>query len=226
MEWLAQQQDLSAGNPSQEAEKTRDAALKLEDTIHVNHLTQHSPATYVFNNFSLSSSGAVGIVYPLGYPSLSVIYPGSNHPVQVLSNAGRYYWSAIFMKNLGKECLAAACYTDNTIHLWNLEDNTSNIVYTEKEGQGQLMNLCVIDDRTVAYEELAPSGEDGSKMIYILMTDTQPWSLSGTLVVRGVERIHDMCYMKTADGAACLLLNCPIDYSVPDAVEIVGWRIK
>ena len=222
MEWLAERQDLSAGNLSHEAEKTPDAALILKDTINVDHLTPKGFS--IINNFLLSSSGAIGIVCLFGSPSLSVIYPGSSHPPQVLSNEGRLYWSAVFMKNLGKECLAVTCRNNNTVHLWNLEDSTSSIVYKEMSDKGKNMNLCVIDDRTVAYGEVIPSG-DGCQKIYILMTNTQPWSLSSTLVVRGIRSIQDMCYMKSADGTPCLLLACPNDGNV-QAVEIVSGRIR
>ena len=63
------------------------------------------------------------------------------------------------------------------------------------------MNLCVIDDRIVVYGEDYPSGEDKTQKIYFLNTNTDPWSLSHMLLVRGVKDIEDMCYMKTADGA-------------------------
>ena len=218
MEWLAEQQDLSAENPSHEAEKTPDAALILKDTINVNHLTQNIS---IINKFLPFTSGAIGIVCPHGSLSLSVIYPGSSRPPQILSAKGKY-WSAVFMMNLGKVCLAATC--SNTICLWNLEDNTSSIVYKQKYDKGKSMNLCVIDDRTVTQWEVTPSG-DGCHKIYILMMNTQPWSLSSMLVVRGIELIQDMCYMKTTDGTACLLLSCPFDGNV-QVVEIVGGRIR
>ena len=57
------------------------------------------------------------------------------------------------------------------------------------------------------------------------MTNTQPWSLSSMLMVRGVLGIADMCYMKTTDGTACLLLSCLLDNDI-QAVEIVGGRIR
>ena len=223
MEWLEGGQDLSVENPSHEAKNTRHASLTLEDTITVDHLVRKGTLDCLMNGLSLSSSGAIGIVCPNGDPSLSVIYPGSSHPPQVLSNEGRYYWSAVFMMNLGKECLAATCYNDNTIHLWDLEDNTSSIVYKHKFDIRKDTNFCVIDDRTVVYGEFFPSWEDGSHKIYILRTNTQPWSLSSMLVVRGVKLICDICYMKTTDGTACLLLSCSDDVQ---AVEIVGGRIR
>ena len=235
MEWLTQQQGLSGEVPSHEAEKTQDAALTLEDTININHLIQKDSIDNVHNKFSVSSSAAIGIVCQLGSPSLSVIYPGSSRPPQILSTKGRNwsavfkrnsrYWSVVFMMNLGKECLAATCSNDNTIHLWNLEDSTSSVVCKQNSDEKKSMNLCLIDDRTVAYGEVIPSGEDGSHKIYILMTNTQPWSMSSTLLVRGVKRINDMCYMKTADGTACLFLACPDDDNV-QAVEIVRGQIR
>ena len=87
MEWLAQQQDLSSGAPGN---KTRDAALTLQNTIQVNHLTQKNVFDNVNNKFSLANSGAIGIVCPHSSPSVSVIYPGSNHPPQVLSTKASY----------------------------------------------------------------------------------------------------------------------------------------
>ena len=135
------------------------------------------------NKFSLSSSGAVGIICPYGALSLSVIYRGSSQLLQESLTYRSYYYSAVFMKNSGKLHLAATCKNDNTLHLWNLENNTSSIVYKEKSDKGKEMNLCVIDDRTVAYGAVNPSREDKSNKIYILMMNTQPWTLSSMLLV-------------------------------------------
>ena len=156
MEWLAKRQDLSGEAPGDEIQ---DAALALQNTIQVDHLTQKDVFDNVDNKFSLSSSGAVGIVCPDGRPSLSVFYPGSSRPPQVLTTKGSY-WSAVFMMNLNKEYLAATCCDDNTIQLWNLDDNTSSIVYKQKSDKKEAMNMCVIDDRTVAFGEYEPSGKD------------------------------------------------------------------
>ena len=224
MEWLAQRQGLSDEAPGGEVDKSQDSALTLEDMIHIDHLAQKDPINNILNKFSLSSSGAIGIACHDGRPSLSVIYPGSSRPPQALSTEEGYLYvpSAVFIMKSAKDCLAAIC--SSTIHLWNLEDNTSSVIYKRKFDIGFGINLCVIDDRTVAYGEVDPSG-DGCQKIYILMTNTQPWSLSSMLVVRGIELIKDMCYMKTTDGTACLLLSCLHDNNV-QAVEIVGGRIR
>ena len=149
MEWLAQRQGLSDEAPGDKADKSQDAALTLEDMIHIDHLAQKDPNNNILNKFSLSSSGAIGIACHGGRPSLSVIYPGSSRPPQALSTEEGYLPSAVFIMKSAKECLAATC--SNTIHLWNLEDSTSSIVYKQKLDYRKDMNLCVIDDRTVAY---------------------------------------------------------------------------
>ena len=184
-------------------------------------------------NFAVSELGAIAITsqpsvsesdsgITVKSPSLSVIYPGTDKHV-VLSD-DKFYWSAVFIQGHGKEYLAATCYNDNSIHLWDVEKGTSKIMHIFQSKSKECRNLCMIDEKTVACVEMACSS-DGSYKISILNLDTEPWSLRGIVIVTSVKDIYHMCYMVTSDGTPCLVLCSPRDHCVK-VVEMIGSRIR
>ena len=212
-EWLKVHPDLSVEH------RKADSSVTLLETIKVNHI---SPMTSPYAlEFSISEfSGSVGIASWTGKPSLSVMYPGTDKPPLILSGKDRYI-SVLFSYMSNQEYLAAA--TGNEICLWNVEKNASSVAYTFPEEKD--WHLCLIDDRTVACLPEHTSSEDFNK-IYILNMDTEKFTLSGTLRVKvGEKAITEMCYVKTTDGTACLLLLFPFIQAIK-CVEIVGGKIR
>ena len=118
-----------------------------------------------------------------------------------------------------KEKLAATCTNNKSIHLWNLDELTSSVTCKMKAAEtSELMNLCIIDDTTVAYGDMYPK-PDGTHKVYIVNTSTDRWSLRSTLIL-DIRNIWDMCFIKTTDGTSCLVLSCPSEHCV-NAVELV-----
>ncbi len=99
------------------------------------------------------------------------------------------------------------------------------------------MNLCKIDDETVAYAPAFWSEENNQ--IYILHTTSSKWTVSGTVTpdLRDVTRavrpnpyeegigtfFSDMCYLRTPDGTACFILASSKSVC---AVELAGSRTR
>ena len=110
----------------------------------------------------------------------------------------------------------------DNIRLWNLEKNTSSVAFKFNEGED--WHLCVIDERTVACAEQDLSS-GGLHKIYIFNTDSEKFTLSSTILLKVGDEITDMCYVKTTDGTACLLLSYPW-LRVVKCVEIVGGKVR
>ena len=209
-EWLKVHPDLRVEH------READSSLTLLETIKVNHISARTSSIGL--KFSLSEfSDSVGIASTKAKPSLSVMYPGTDENPLILSRKDRYT-SALFITMSNHEYLAAA--TRDEIRLWNVEKNTSSVAYTFPKGKD--WHLCVIDDRTVACIPAHTSSEDFNK-IYILNTDTEKFTLSGTLRVKVGDIIFDMCFVKTTDATACLIL---IFNQAIRCVEIVGGKIR
>ena len=151
-------------------------------------------------------------------PSLSIVFPGSYKSPLILSPINRTYDSVLFVMISNKEYLAAI--SDGNIHLWDVAKNRSNVVY--KLNDTRKMNLCVIDDRTVACGRASPSG-DGISRIHILHTESKKWKLSGTVMVRVKNQIIDMCYVETIEGSPCLLICCE---RLIQSVQMIGAKIR
>ena len=180
MEWLSQQPDLSA---DQEAADT--TTLNILETIKVNHINDSASSFYT--KFSVSrSSDFIAIVSRFLKPSLSVLYP----PL-ILSKENQCT-SAIFIAISDQEYLAAASV--DQIHLWNLAENTSSVVYKFKEEKD--WHLSVIDERTVACVAERP-WSDGFSKIYFLNTDREEFHLSSALRVKAGRGITDMCHVNS-----------------------------
>ena len=167
----------------------------------------------------MSESGTmIGIACSFVNPALSVMFPGTKKSEKICSSQ-KYFQSAIFVNIAGKEKLVANCYTDLTVRIWDLETGTSKIVMYPVAR----MNLCVIDDTTIACGEVKPSADGGPTVLYIFNIDDDQWSCGSTVHIKDVQEIHDMCFLKTSDGTPCLLLCCPDERCV-QAVEMVGGK--
>ena len=222
IEWLKQQP-----GPSGDHETAETSALKLLETINANHINAPMVFEMMFSVSQLSSS--IAVTSPYEKPSLSVMYPGTNKPPLILSNDG-HYTSPVFVIISNKEYLAAA--SKDVIHLWNLDRNKSSIVYKLSEINN--WHLCVIDKRTVACVG-KETASDGFNKIYLLNTDSEQFTLSGTLRVkaelsgtlraRASEEITNMCYMKTADSTPCVLLSFTFR-GLLQCVEMVGGKVR
>ena len=213
MEWLEQQPDLTAEHHTSGA-----SVPNFIEMIKVSHI---SNAAYADDTrFSVSEcSGSVGIASWTEKPSLSVMYPGTDKNPLILSVKDRYT-SALFIAISDQEYLAAA--TRNDIRVWNLEKSTSNVAF--KFNERKVWRLCVIDKRTIACVAEKQSS-DGFSKIYILNTDSEKFTLSGTILLKVGGKITDMCYLKTTDNTSCLLLNCS-SIMVVKCVEIVGGKVR
>ena len=216
MEWLKRQPDLLTYS-----EMGDTSALNLIETIKVNHIEiDQIFGGGFFTKFTVSkSSGAIGIASRRDKPSLSIMYPGSDKPPLVLSRKDEY-GSALFITISGQEYLAAASRDD--ICLWNLENNSSNVVYKFNEQKD--WHLCLIDETTVASVAQYTSS-DGFNSIYILKTDDDMWTLSSTHLVKMNASVVEMYCMKTTDGTPCLLLSFPVNKLI-QCLELVGGKIR
>ena len=210
MEWLEQQTDVSGDHETADT-----AALKLLETIKINHIKRSSTLD---TKFSVSQSTSfIAVASPYAKPSLSVIFPGTDKPPLIMSRDNRYI-SPFFVTISDKEYLAVS--SRDGIHLWNLEKNALSVAYNFKEERE--WHLCVIDQRTIACAA-RESASDGFSKIYVLNTDTEKFSLSSTLQLK-IEGITDISYVKTTDGTSCLLLYTR--YRPIQCVEMVGGRVR
>ena len=216
MEWPKPQPDPSAGS-----EMGDTSVFTLLETIKADHVEVDHRHLGLFNNFTLSQlSGSIGTASTWDKPSLSLMHPCTDKPPLVLSRDHKY-GSAVFVTISGRDYLAAA--SKDHIHLWNLAENTSCVVYKFKEQNVWLM--CLIDERTVACVVVGTSS-DGFSHIYILKTDTEMWTLSSTHLVKVDHSASDIAYVKTSDGTPCLVLSYSSSTSLVQSVELVGGKIR
>ena len=214
MECLKQQSDDSPTTPLETIDVS---LLKLQETIKGNHIAMFRALCTSFTVSKLSRS--VGIASEESRDPLSVVYPGTNKPPLTLREGG-VDTSVLFITISDQEYLAAVL--EDQIHIWNLERNTSSVAYKFQES-GRWY-LCVIDERTVACAA-EQSSSDGFIRVFILNTDSEKFSLSGTLHVKPDGAIRDTCHIKTADGTPCFLLSFPFR-SLIRCVEMVGGRVR
>ena len=198
--------------------ETQHQVLNYVKTWDVNYI--RSPVNR--NYFSVSNSGAMAIASFSGKPTLSIFYPDTEKSPIVLSE-DKSFFSAIFLSISGKEYLAATTNTDNSIHLWDLETNTSKVVYKMDFNGRKDMTLCVVDENTVAYTEWSSS--EGMHKIHILNTSTENWTLGNVILDKGSKLVRDICYINTSDGTSCLVL-CRYDDESVQAVQFIGGRTK
>ena len=215
MEWLKQQPDSSTP-----PEMGDTSTLTLNETIKVDHVILGRGSSSLSTKFSVSElSGFVAIASLEARPTLSVISPGTDKHPMIFENDDQYK-SALFVSVSDEEYLAAA--SKGSIYLWNLEENTPSMAFKLKAGKDWY--LCAIDEKTVACVAEQPSLECFSK-IYTLNTDSEKFTLSGTLRLKARGRIMDMCYVKIVDGTPCLLLSLPWNGLV-QSVEMVGGKVR
>ena len=138
------------------------------------------------------------------------------------------YCSATFVELRGKEYLAAACWEDGCLHLWDIESKAYRHVFDPKlpkEKHFKRMNICKIDENTIGYGE-TQSSLDESRSVFIVKTDTEKdWTLSETLKLFTPDEIWDMCHTEMVDGRPCLLLCIPEGNRIM-AVEMIGCRTR
>ena len=216
--WLSQQPDVKTGEEYQ--------PMNLVEMWSVDHVETRKDGFYSINTFTISESGAVGISC-VESPSLSIMYLNTDKPPVVLSNTTQYC-SATFIKASNKEYLAAACYDDGCLYLWDIESKTAKKVFDPKLPEDQDdkgMNIFRINENTIGYGETRYSSLDQSKRVFILKTDSEQLTLSSTLRLFTPNTIWDICYTEVDGGTPCLLLCIPHGQCVM-AVEMIGGKTK
>ena len=216
MEWLEQH-----SGKSEESETGEVVAMNLHETMEANHIV---PVRRRFMSpnmtFAVSErSGSVAIAVFEAKPSLSAIFPGTDKPVHVLSR-DEVYASTAFLTISDEEFLVTTSI--DRIQIWDSTKNTSGEAYRFEENG--LWHLCAIDERTIAcVAEQPPS--NGFTKVHILNTETENFHLSNTLRVKTGHEMSDICFVKTPDGTACLLLSFPTNSRI-QLVEMVGGRVR
>ena len=202
-------------------------ALTLVTRWNLDHLPRENRSLAAI---SVADSGNLGVSFVMPVDdstesSLSMVYANSDMPPRSFLSSFKtmYYSNPIFVKQGGKEYLGAYM-SDESIHLWDTETDTSKIVFTIKSTKNKGMkNLFVINKDTVACGDM-PTSSNGKYKVYILNTMGEQWNLTSTIYLKtGTNMALDMGYMKTLDGTSCLLLSCPDDKYV-QAVEMVGGK--
>ena len=206
------------------AELTEQSEWNLVNTIDIGYCHPRRSVMW----FSVGESGNIGISLIRSNPyenTLFMLYPSHpTSPVILSSGTERVYVEPVFVKLSGREYLAVPCHSDASIHLWDIKNRTSRVVYQEGSGRGKHMILCVKDNETVIYAEREHT--DGIHKVYILNTSTEQWSFRATLRLQtGLNYIDDICYVKMADSTPCLVLCDPLGHSVT-AVEMLGGNIR
>ena len=215
IEWLKQQPDSST---PPEAGDT--STLTLHETIKANHVVLDRGSSSLSTKFSVSElSGSIVIASSEAKPTLSIISPGTDKPPIIFEKDDQHK-SALFLSVSNEEYIAAA--SKDSIYLWNLVQNTPSVAFKLEAGNDWY--LCAIGEKTVACVAEQPS-PDGFTKIYTLNTDSEKFTISGTLRLKARGRIMDMCYVKIADGTPCLLLNLPWTGLV-QSVEMVGGKVR
>ena len=225
MEWLEQQSDFSAVNQTGDTSE-----LNLLETINVS--PESEPSSSVVTKFSVSQlSSSIAVASVLLEPSLFAMHPGTDKPPIIFSKDNGYM-SAMYIIISGKEYLVAS--SEDEIHLWNLEKNTSSVVYKFNGRNG--WHLCVKDERTIACTAVLPAS-DGFYKMFILNADTERFYRNSTMWVKANQEfrkisdsnvepyVSDTCYTRTRDGSSCLLLIFPLNHII-QCVEIVGMKVR
>ena len=86
------------------------------------------------------------------------------------------------------------------------------------------MNICKINDSTIAYGEEHASLEE-SRSVFILKTGIDQWTISATLELFTPGDIRDMCCTEVDGGTPCLLLCIPWAQRIM-AVEMVQGKTR
>ena len=208
----------SRGRTSQERKQWD---LHLQATWNLPHIKRNS----LLGNFAVSDSETIAVVGGrLETSSLILMKPDSitSFNIQLLEESS--YCSADFITIKGKEYLAASL-SDSSIRLYDVEKGTWKEVFKSKDTgpKPKATELCVLGGKTIAFAEREPS-EDGIHNIYILDASNDPdeWTVGGTVHVRGLKEIWNMCCLRSWRN--CLVLCSYLDRCV-QAVNIVGGRI-
>ena len=154
------------------------------------------------------------------------MYPDTDQPPVALG-LNEIYRSATFLKIKDKEYLAAACMEDGCLYLWDIESKISKKVFDPMFPKDKLyksMNIFKLRENAVGYGEMFASS-DGCNRVFILKTDTNPWTLTATLRLFTPNRIYDTCYAEMDGGVPCLSLCVPFNNRVM-AVEMISGRSR
>ncbi len=189
--------------------------LELQQELHLAQDTE-SLLGELETKTSVSDRGTIA-VSNRSQSSLLITQPGR----QPFALPTTDWWSSIEFLPGQRELLAAYCYKLNGICLWDVERRTSRMVY--RAGEPRPMHLCAIDGDTMAYVEAIPS-TDGT-VVSILKTSEPKWRLVNSIQLQTSERLKDVAFTRTPDGAAVLILVSSSHQSVR-AVELVGGRTK
>ena len=97
--------------------------------------------------FSVGESGNIGISFVRSHPdetTLSMLYPSHpTSPVVLTSGTERFHWNPVFLKVSGREYLAVPCFTDVSIHLWNVSESLHPGLHIRK-GQVEIKIWCYV----------------------------------------------------------------------------------
>ena len=204
-------------------------SLQLVKQWTLDHVQPDTEYVHATNRFAISESGAIGISCEES-PSLSVMYPETDKPLDILSN-DKTYRSATFIKISKKEYLAVASDKDGCLYLWDIESKTPRKVFDPKlpiEKKVKKKIICKTDNSTIGYGEVSPL-LDGSRRIFILKTDKEDeWTVCGTLKIFTPHDVRDMCHTEMVDGTRSLLFCIPHKHHIM-AVEMVdgttSWEV-
>ena len=170
--WNLRVQDwLSQNAEFQDLEFHQNPCFQLEQTRIAHHIKGEQFGDNLLNTITVTDSGIVGIACRVSDQTLSVIFGQEEDRRPRVLTSAKGYWSVIALKINGGEYLAASDRNINGIHLWDLRQNMSRVVYKTQPFQFPVkeMNLCMIAEGMVGYGEVDPSG-DGLQRIYVLNT--------------------------------------------------------
>ena len=227
VDWLKGVESGQGSSRASAAELAKQSEWNLVNMIDTGYCDPESPRGSVMW-LSVGESGNIGTSLFRTSPdesTLFMLYPSHpTSPVVLSSDTERLDQKPVFVNLSGREYLAVSCFTDASIHLWDIKNCTSRVVYQEGSGGGKNMILCVKDNETVIYGE--SKSTDGVHKVYLLNTTTEQWSLRATFRLQtGLVNIADMCYVQMADGTSCLVL-CDAPGRSVAAVEMLGGNIR
>ncbi len=157
--------------------------------------------------------------------TLSVVHPGSDLPDKSLAT-DTWFSSPVVTKIAGKEQIVAMSRHDKVVRLFDVENNSSKVVYTLKPEEFRGRNLCPINDSTMAVTGFVKDVETGREEDSISMLNVSEegeWSLGNVIYVPGIKGIYDVVYTQLVDGSPCLIACSPKQVQ---AVDIVGGQVR
>ena len=210
--------------------RQQEKSLILEKTWDLPHIGfRHGVLNKGGQAFVVINSQTVAISPVYGSPGFSIAYLGlDKNPVTLSSETFPRLETGIdgpvvrtsasdyrFPILINEQFLAATSTEEGCIRLLDLQKFTSRVVYDFGQKKRR-MNLCLIDDTTVAccdvdlYQTIQYS-------IYVLDTSAEMWSVKSVLYRKCPPYLlYDMCHIKASDGTPCLALCFPVDFCIAD----------